>query len=490
MPLTQKQINELNSASARLGTAQEGSKDRENIAYAQKIYGYKYTPPAQPSSAPTSQPSISPPAPTNAYTIKSGDTLSAIAKSQGTTIAELMKLNPTITNPNLIYSGKSLNLPGNAGMASNDYSGINNIPDANKAINANQATDAASTSMSGEPETRKTVEDVMSEIKSSITPEKEKPTADFTESYLGYRTQYGVNEMETQLNELRAQEQDLLATKTTRINAERGKTVATNVMEGRVSQVERQENERITAVQNSITNLTNQLNSKYNIIDTLMKTKEMDYNAAVSTYDKEMSNNIAIFNAAKNILEEDKTEEEKAQDNARSNAQIALNAYTARGMTYDELSVSEQTNLTKMGVQSGLGADFFANVMKVSAGKDILTTITSADDTKVSIIYKDGTTKTISTGLPAKKVAGSTLTKSEIKEAEMDSNRQTIMGDVGRITGEDMKVDPDKMKALRQDVVLNNPELLSWFDNAYQPKDMLNSSNYPRAVRVNQWLNK
>lgn len=46
-----------------------------------------------------------------AYTIKAGDTLSQIAASQGTTIAEIQKLNPNITNPNLIYSGQSLNLP-------------------------------------------------------------------------------------------------------------------------------------------------------------------------------------------------------------------------------------------------------------------------------------------------------------------------------------------------------------------------------------------
>lgn len=46
-----------------------------------------------------------------AYTIKSGDTLSGIAKQYGTTVANLQSLNPNITNPNLIYAGASLNLP-------------------------------------------------------------------------------------------------------------------------------------------------------------------------------------------------------------------------------------------------------------------------------------------------------------------------------------------------------------------------------------------
>ena len=44
------------------------------------------------------------------YTIQKGDTLSGIAQRQGTTVNELLKLNPNITNPNLIHTGNRLNL--------------------------------------------------------------------------------------------------------------------------------------------------------------------------------------------------------------------------------------------------------------------------------------------------------------------------------------------------------------------------------------------
>lgn len=46
------------------------------------------------------------------YTIKRGDTLSGIASRYGTDVSTLMGLNPYIKNANLIYAGKSLNLPG------------------------------------------------------------------------------------------------------------------------------------------------------------------------------------------------------------------------------------------------------------------------------------------------------------------------------------------------------------------------------------------
>ena len=51
------------------------------------------------------------------YKIKSGDTLSQIAKDNGTTVSELASLNG-ISNPNLIYAGQSLKLPGADASAS------------------------------------------------------------------------------------------------------------------------------------------------------------------------------------------------------------------------------------------------------------------------------------------------------------------------------------------------------------------------------------
>lgn len=48
---------------------------------------------------------------TTTYTIKYGDTLSAIARSYGTTIEKILAANPYVTNKNLIYAGKTLQIP-------------------------------------------------------------------------------------------------------------------------------------------------------------------------------------------------------------------------------------------------------------------------------------------------------------------------------------------------------------------------------------------
>ena len=46
-----------------------------------------------------------------AYTIQPGDTLSQLALTHGTSVQELQKLNPQITDINKIYAGDALNLP-------------------------------------------------------------------------------------------------------------------------------------------------------------------------------------------------------------------------------------------------------------------------------------------------------------------------------------------------------------------------------------------
>lgn len=50
---------------------------------------------------------------TSTYTVKKGDTLSGIAARFGTTVAKLVQLN-SIKNPNLIFPGQVLKLPGSA----------------------------------------------------------------------------------------------------------------------------------------------------------------------------------------------------------------------------------------------------------------------------------------------------------------------------------------------------------------------------------------
>jgi spore coat assembly protein SafA len=58
-----------------------------------------------------------PPTAAGNYTVKRGDTLSAIAQQHGVSLSSLVAANPQISNPNLIHPGQQIHLPGSAQSA-------------------------------------------------------------------------------------------------------------------------------------------------------------------------------------------------------------------------------------------------------------------------------------------------------------------------------------------------------------------------------------
>ena len=59
-----------------------------------------------------------------AITVRSGDTLSAIAQRNKVSLAELLRANPQIENPTLIHPGDELHLPGWDGSSGVDAAAV------------------------------------------------------------------------------------------------------------------------------------------------------------------------------------------------------------------------------------------------------------------------------------------------------------------------------------------------------------------------------
>lgn len=63
------------------------------------------------------------------YTVKSGDTLSGIAKKYSTSVSALLKLNPKISNANLIYVGQVITVSGSAAPSTQSVTGNQAVVD-------------------------------------------------------------------------------------------------------------------------------------------------------------------------------------------------------------------------------------------------------------------------------------------------------------------------------------------------------------------------
>ena len=320
-----------------------------------------------------------------------------------------------------------------------------NMQDANQIINAQQDADINARSGADEISLRSDVESLMEQVRGAVEPDQPEPDApDYEESLRDLRIEYGIDPLETQLNGFNSELEALYAQRSARIQAERDKTVATNVIAGRVSEVERNENERIAALERSIKTVTDQLNTKYSVVNSLMDAKQLDYTTAVQSYDAEMEANIALYNAARGIEDSLKTDDQRAVDNARSSAEILINGYAGAGLTFDQLSPTQQSTLTKLSVESGFDPGFYQQMLSTSeeVQSEIHTHVISDDKQFVTILYKNGTTAVIPTGLPA----GSNVpaggfnrsTPSSQEEKEIQAFQSDAADIIGKLDGGDI----------------------------------------------------
>ena len=74
--------------------------------------------PGMPGTTPPFNPNAGVP---SQYQIQSGDTLGQIARQSGMTVDQLLAANPQITDPNMIFAGQSLNIPGMAAPAQGGF---------------------------------------------------------------------------------------------------------------------------------------------------------------------------------------------------------------------------------------------------------------------------------------------------------------------------------------------------------------------------------
>ena len=102
----------LKGLAARFGSTVESiMASNPSITNANVIYeGQRLTIyAAGPGNPPPTQP---PPAGGSVYYVQRGDTLRKIAARYGTTVNEILRLNPKITNPNIIYVGQAITISG------------------------------------------------------------------------------------------------------------------------------------------------------------------------------------------------------------------------------------------------------------------------------------------------------------------------------------------------------------------------------------------
>ncbi|MCR4305482.1 MAG: hypothetical protein NUV73_00170 [Candidatus Daviesbacteria bacterium] len=302
----------------------------------------------------------------------------------------------------------------------------------------------------------------MADLKAKLAPTTPAPAPiSRVETRQALNTQYGVADLEASLNDLKAQEDELVAATRQQGTAERGKTVPMNVIEGRITEEQRIASEKMDYIVRQKNSLVNELNTKYRLIDQVIQDTGLDYQDAVARYDKEFAQNLQMFDVIRGYERDAQDQANKDRDFAQSNLTIMTNLITSGNMNYSSLPAESKLMVSKLEVQSGLPVGTVAS-LQLSPKDRILGW--SEDKTQAMVVGTDGKMTVINTGMRKSTGTGTaaerTATQKKSDYAEMD-NILRILG------GEDKVVSGQQWNEARRDWVLRGYDVKE-FNNAFK----------------------
>lgn len=342
------------------------------------------------------------------------------------------------------------------GAAPKSAAAVTDLNSAGAYINANQKDDQAAAAKSSDVPVRSSTqsyEDIFASLQKTLTGGLgNKPTApNFENTYNSLVGQYGISDLENNLNDLTNQENELRAQFRQQKATEEGKPVAMNVIEGRVGEEERAANERLDAVLRQKDYVTNQLKTKYDVVNNIMNLKKLDYQTASDEYNTSFSQNLQMFNTVKGIADSQKSDLEREQDNARANTQIIYNAIQSGGLKISDISDDQKLAITKQEMQAGLPVGFYESLQSKNPKADIVTSTSreSGGSKYVDVIMRnpDGslTTQSMRVG-SVDAPQGSKPTEAETTK----SNAQKVASQLAGRAGSDGYVAPEDYKTARR----------------------------------------
>lgn len=204
------------------------------------------------------------------------------------------------------------------------------------------------------------------EIRADITAELDLPdrpeVPSLLETFKTQKTEAGLDTLQEEINQLKAAERDQVATRRIRKRDAEGKPVALGVIGGRVTEVERQESERIDVIQRQLRNKTDQFNSALNGIQMIMSFTQQDFDNATSSFNSQFTQGLATINAISGIQQDQKDEAQRAKDNANATLGVMMNAVTSGNISYNDLSSDQKLNISKLEARAGLPVGFMSNL--------------------------------------------------------------------------------------------------------------------------------
>lgn len=311
---------------------------------------------------------------------------------------------------------------------------INNIKDAGNLINANQEADANKKAAEDGPKTRlDETTQMLNDYSNLFSGGKEKVEAPSMEkTFAELQATQGTAELESQMADLNKDEKAIQARIRARKDYEASKPVAMGVISGKQAEIVKQEQEELDNVSRQKSYLTEQLNSKYNMVNTIMNLKQTDYKNAVDSYDKQFNQNIQTINFIRGVQNDQQTKEDREKASALANLQIVSNAITGGALSFKDLPADQKAQVSKFELLAGLPIGFTEALKSKTPNSDIISTTSRVDASNnkyADIVLRDNTTGKITVqsqflGKEKASASGSTVSPEEKERKQEVANFQ------------------------------------------------------------------
>lgn len=281
-------------------------------------------------------------------------------------------------------------LRGTSGGANTSGGGASDAPSTNRndafsMINGNQDSDFDAADAAEGPTVRDSapsLPDFYSSLSETISQALgERPeTYSSMERFTELRDKYKVEDLESEMNALKDEQRAIEAVQRQRTAAARDQRVAQGVIAGRVSTIERQEAERIDANLRQQQYISDQLNTKYNVINTIIGLEQQDYSNAVESYNTRFAQTVDTLNLARGLRSDQLSEIEREETTARANLQIMYNSISSGTADYASLDPATRATITKLEVQSGMPVGFVEALASKAGNAEIISSASREDN--------------------------------------------------------------------------------------------------------------
>jgi hypothetical protein len=242
---------------------------------------------------------------------------------------------------------------------------------------------------------QQTPEQIFAQVQSQIIPNTPAPAApNLVDLFTSLTTSQGISDLETSLTNTKDQIQTIQDQVSEQAQTEAGKPVPTNVIAGRQSQEAQNAQVQLDFLNRRVSVMTDELSTRYNIVNTIMQLTQQDYTNAVQAYDTQVQQNLDVYNAftgeltrldqerqaaaqtvltgTGQLIEWAKQDQQEQQAQANANLTVYANLIKSGNINYSDLSSDQQLQIQKLEVQAGMPTGFLESITSDNANGKLI----------------------------------------------------------------------------------------------------------------------